>query len=255
MEPFIDTQTRPRRVQRVRHELKRRELEVLRVERLGASFVDITFTGESLADFVSDGFDDHVKFILEPVDGGEPVRRDYTPRQFDRAQRTLRIEFALHGEGAVSTWAAQARPGQRVTVGGPRGSMVVPMDHDWHLLAGDATALPAMRRRLEELPIAARVIIVAQLAQPADRQVLQAAVRPGADAELHWARTAEELVAQVRACPLPPGEGFVWAAGEAAAMASLRDVLLVEKGHPREAARVSAYWRRGSDGFHEELAD
>lgn len=250
----MDMETRPRRVQRVRHELRRRELEVLRVERLGASFVAITFVGESLADFVSDGFDDHVKFILAPEGDGEPVRRDYTPRHFDRAQRTLRIEFALHGEGAVSTWAAQARPGQRVTIGGPRGSMVVPMDFDWHLLAGDATALPAIRRRLDELPSSARTLVIAQLADAADREALQAAARKGAEVEWRWARTADELIAQVRACPLPPGEGFAWAAGEAAAMAALRDVLLVEKGHPRESARVSAYWRRGSDGFHEELA-
>ena len=48
------------RVERVRHELRRRDVEVLRVERIGASFVDITFGGDSLATFVSDGFDDHV---------------------------------------------------------------------------------------------------------------------------------------------------------------------------------------------------
>ena len=242
-----------RRVQRVRHEARRREVQVLRVQPLGASFVDITFGGESLADFVSDGFDDHVKFMLEPGDGSEPLRRDYTPRRFDRTARTLNIEFALHGDGRASAWAAQARPGQHAVIGGPRGSMVVPMDYDWHLLMGDDTALPAMRRRLDELPATARTIVLAQLAAPADRALLQGLGAPGATPELHWAATAGEMQAQLRALALPAGAGFAWAAGEAVAMAGVRDILFKEMGHPREAARVSAYWRRGSDGFHEDL--
>ena len=76
-----------RRVERVRHELKRRELAVVAVERLSPGFVAVTFAGDSLADFVSLSFDDHVKFMIEH--GGEPVRRDYTPRSFSTAQRRL----------------------------------------------------------------------------------------------------------------------------------------------------------------------
>ena len=49
-------------------------------------------------------------------------------------------------------WAAQATRVQRATIGGPRGSLVVAPDHDGHLLVGDGTALPAVTRRLEELP-------------------------------------------------------------------------------------------------------
>lgn len=246
------TPTPQRRVQRVRHELRRRELDVLRVQRLGASFVGVTLAGESLADFASDGFDDHLKLILD--DGsGESVLRDYTPRRFDRSQCTLDIEFAVHTAGQASAWAERAQPGMRAKVGGPRGSMVVPLDYEWHLLIGDATAVPAIRRRLEELPASARVVVVAQLAEAADRQWLQAAARSGLQPEWHWASSDDELVAQVRALTLPTGEGFAWAAGEARTMASVRDLLLVDKGHPREASRVSAYWRRGSHGFHEDL--
>ena len=242
-----------RHIQRVRHELLRREVEVLRVERLGASFVDVTFTGESLASFVSDGFDDHVKFMFDNGAGGEPVRRDYTPCRYDRVNRTLNIEFALHGEGEASNWASNARPGMRATIGGPKGSLIVPMGFDWHLLAGDATAVSAMRRRLRELPSTAPVRVVAQLAQRADRTLIEEAAQHALQAQLLWAETPDELVAQVRALSLPQGEGFAWAAGEAAAMAQLRDVLIGEKGHAREAARLSAYWRRGSQDFHENL--
>jgi NADPH-dependent ferric siderophore reductase len=65
--------------------------------------------------------------------------------------------------------------------------------------------------------------------------------------------TAEDLVEAVRELVLPQGEGFAWCAGEAATMARLREVLLVDKRHPREAARVAAYWKRGASDSHERL--
>lgn len=235
-----------RKVVRVRHELRKRELIVDSVTPLGEHFVSITFGGEALADFVSLGFDDHVKFMLD--DGtGEPVRRDYTPRHYDAPSRQLTIEFALHGAGAASDWARQAVVGQAAVIGGPRGSMIVPADFDWHWLVADATGLPAIRRRLEELPAGTRATVVA-LAEPGDR------ILPATQAQLdvHWADDADALVAAVHALALPAGEGYAWGGGEAAMMRRVRDVLVV-KGLPKEAMRVSAYWKHGAADFHEDL--
>ena len=236
------------RIRRVRHELRRRDVVVRSVERIGASFVSITFAGPSLGDFASDSFDDHVKFMLD-APGGEPVRRDYTPRRFDQARGELVIEFALHGHGAASTWAGQAQPGMPATIAGPRGSMVIPTDYAWHLLAGDATALPAIHRRLEELPAGPSVTLLLQVSDAADRRDFGA--RPGLTVQ--WVDGPDAMLAALRALTLPAGEGFAWAAGEAKEMARWRDVLIREKGHPREAARVAAYWRRGSSGYHDNL--
>jgi len=66
-----------RRVQRVRHEIKRRELQVARVARISPHFQRITFAGEALADFISASFDDHIKLIL-PDGSDAPPMRDYT---------------------------------------------------------------------------------------------------------------------------------------------------------------------------------
>lgn len=236
-----------RQVQRVRHELRMREVTVAGVAPLGAHFVAITFRGEALDDFVSLSFDDHVKFMFDGEDGAQ-VRRDYTPRRFDAGAGELTIEFALHGEGAASEWARQAAPGQKAVVGGPRGSMIVPMEFDWHLLAGDTTALPAMRRRLEELPAGSRVIVVAA-ASAGDRLPFAGA----AQAEVHWVDDDEALVERVRTLALPEGAGFAWGAGEAAAMRRLRAVLVEEKGIAKEAMRVSAYWKQGVADHHENL--
>lgn len=244
MDPFLSA----RRVQRVRHELRRRDVQVAGVQPLGPGFVGITFAGESLADFVSDSFDDHVKFMFTDA-RGETVRRDYTPRRIDRDRRELTIEFALHGHGVAADWARNARVGQDAVVGGPRGSMIVPTDYDWHLLAGDASALPAIHRRLEELPASTKAIVLLQIADPADRRPLASAAR----LDLLWTETSDEWLTALRALRLPAGAGYAWCAGEASAMAATRQILLAEKEHPREDMKVAAYWKHGASDFHENL--
>jgi len=239
-----------RRVQRVRHELKRRDLDVVRVATLSPHVRSITFGGEALADFVSASFDDHVKLMLDGGDG-ERVMRDYTPRHHDAAARELTIEFALHGDGPAASWAAQAEPGQHATIGGPRGSFIIPLDYQWHLLVGDETALPAIARRLEELPAGAQAIVIGQADDEADQRVFNTQ----AEVTVQWVNSASGLVDAVRALTLPAGEGYAWCAGEAAAMATLRSVLVDEKGHDRHAIRAAAYWKQGAAAHHENLGD
>lgn len=238
-----------RRVERVRHELKRRQLTVTNIEALTPHFRRVTFTDESLADFVSASFDDHVKVFVAAPDGGEPARRDYTPRSYDHAARELVIEFALHGHGPAAEWAAQAAPGHTLEIGGPKGSLIIPMDYDWHLFAGDETAFPAVARRLEQLPAEARVIAVLQAADAADRRHFTSA----AQVDITWVTTDAELLASVRALELPAGDGYAWCAGEAACMTALRRELVDVKGHPRQSIRAAAYWKRGAVGHHENL--
>jgi NADPH-dependent ferric siderophore reductase len=236
-----------RRIERIRHELQLRDLEVSHVQQLSPHFLAITLHGESLASFRSDSFDDHVKVFFGNA-SGEPARRDYTPRRFDLDRLELTLEFALHGSGAASDWARQAAVGQRLAVAGPRGSMVIPNDYDWHLLIGDTTALPAVHRRLEELPPEARVIAVLQVNDPTDRRPIARRERT----TLHWVDSVAGLQATVAGLALPEGEGFAWAAGEASAMAAVR-ALLVAKGQPKEALKVAAYWKAGAQAFHETL--
>ncbi|MBT0959985.1 siderophore-interacting protein [Denitromonas iodatirespirans] len=236
----------PRRIQRIRHELRFREVVVDRVERPTPGFARVTFSGTSLADFRSDGFDDHVKFVFDDEDGTR-VRRDYTPRHYDAARGELTLEFALHDDGPAGRWARRAQAGQTVTIAGPKGSMCVPTDYDWHLLVGDASALPAIHRRIEEMPAHSRVLAVIQ-APTADRRHLHSA----AALTLLWVADADALIDAVQALARPEGDGFAWGAGEASAMARLRDVLTRQWQLPREAMRVSSYWRIGQADFSEK---
>lgn len=238
------------RVQRVRHELKFRELRVARVQDLSPHLRAVTFTDESLADFVSPSFDDHVKLFID-AGGGATARRDYTPRSFDNSACELTLEFVLHGDGPAAAWAAQATPGQRARIAGPRGSFIIPLDYDWHLLVGDETALPAIARRLEELPADARVQVLLQVPDAVDRRALRSA----ADVQTTWVDDAGACQAWLRAWDLPPGEGYVWAAGEAGEMAALRRVLVDDKGHDKRAIRAAAYWKRGTAAPPDGLED
>lgn len=236
-----------KRIQRVRHELKPREVTVSEVRQLAPNFVSVTFKGESLHDFVSLSYDDHVKFILHDA-AGERVMRDYTPRRYDRDARELTLEFALHTEGHMTDWARQARVGQQAVIGGPKGSMIIPTDYAWHIVAGDATALPAIRRRLEELPAAADVLVLVTGEEAAALEFASAA-----RLRVQLAPTPEDIVEAFRAMRLPEGDGFIWCAGEASMARQVRDILFVDKAFPREAARISAYWKQGASAHHENL--
>jgi NADPH-dependent ferric siderophore reductase len=228
------------RVARVRHESKRRDVEVVRVDLISENFRSVTFAGESLIGFRSDGFDDHVKFILE-TDGGE-IKRDYTPRRFNPMKGELTIEFSLHGDGVVSNWAATVLPGQHAIIAGPRSSLIVPTDYAWHLLIGDDTALPAVARRLEELPSNTVAKVLLLVSDRADRRLLKSR----SVFNVTWVHSAQELLTAVREFHLPSGNGFAWCAAEAAIASTIREILVDLKGHDANAIRAAAYWRHAA---------
>jgi NADPH-dependent ferric siderophore reductase len=272
---MTSTDKNERITSRVRHPLKFRMLQVKSVKALTPSFVRITFTGDDLHDFVSASFDDHVKVFFpnpgedkptlptlgpegHPVFSGEkPLMRDYTPRRFDPQAKELDIEFVLHEAGPATTWAAQAKVGQYLGIGGPRGSTIIPMELDWHLLIGDETALPAIARRLEELPADARVAVLLQVENAEARIELASKANP----YIQWfyrdgaGNDGDALLEALRQLALPEGDGYVWAAGETAVMRAARQVLVTERGIDKSRIRAASYWRRGDQGVHENIDD
>ncbi len=267
----MNTSTSPSlAVARVRHEIKVRRLRVERIDRVSPHFLRVRFSSDALHDFISASFDDHAKLMLParpgqplvlpqpgpdglavPPGAEKPVMRDYTPRQFDQAAGTLDIEFVLHGEGVASSWVESAKPGDEAGLGGPRGSFVVPTGFDWHLLVGDESALPAIARRLEELPETAQAIVIVETADARDRRELQSPAK----LQTHWVQSGspDVLAREVQGLTLPAGEGFAWAAGEAVGIAAVRKALVEGHGLDKSRVRASAYWKRGSVGHHETL--
>ena len=159
--------SRPR-IDRVRHELKTRSVEVAEVVRLTPATVRITFTGPELADFAAPGFDDHIK-IFTPSASGATEMRDYTPR-FDPATGALVLDFVAHEAGPATRWALAARVGDKLQIAGPKGSTVITPDSGRWLLVGDETALPAIGRRIEEASPGERITSVVAVSGPEDEQ-------------------------------------------------------------------------------------
>lgn len=254
--------------------VKFRLLEVLRVTRITPHVVRITFGGEDIQGFNSEGADDHVKLLfpeegkLKPViptmgangpvlQPGEkkPDSRDYTPRRHDAVAGELDIDFVLHGSGPASSWASKAKPGDFLGVGGPKGSLFVSNDFDWYLLAGDETAIPAIGRRLEELPAGARAIVFIEVADASEEQKFDTK----ANVTLTWlhrdgaeAGTTDLLNQAIRGLDFPPGDYFAWVSGESLSMRPIRDHLLNERGTKKSWVRVTGYWKRGLSDHHHD---
>lgn len=252
--------------QRIRHELKFRMAAVVSNERITPAMARVTLTHPSFAEFPSAAYDDHVKLFFAPagtelvmpqpgpngLDWPEgaprPEGRDYTPRSFDKAKAEVVIDFVMHGDGPAASWAAAAKPGDTLGIGGPRGSFVVRDDLDYYVLIGDETALPAIGRRIEELPAGKPVLAVIEIADPAERQVFDAA----ADASVTWLPRSEgapSLLEAAKALTLPAGTGYVFIAGENSVSAAIRDHFVTERGHPTDYIKAAGYWRRGEADF------
>ncbi|WP_420381633.1 siderophore-interacting protein [Novosphingobium sp.] len=239
------TETTRHQTTRMRHETRRRTLTIATIEPLGSHMRRIVFTAPELHDFVSAAFDDHIKLFF-PDASGEKVMRDFTPRRFDTAAKTLTIDFALHDSGPATQWAALAEVGDTLDIAGPRGSTVVPDDFDWYLLIGDESALPAIGRRTEELRAGVPVITLAVVDGADDEQTFATdAAWTG-----HWVHRdggtdADLLLGALKGLTLPEGEGFVWIAAETSVAKALRTHVVDTLGHRREWTKAAGYWTNG----------
>lgn len=256
--------THPSLVQRVRHPFRARHAQLLARESVSPGFLRLTFGGPEMEGFVSSGFDDHVKFILPQqglakpnlpamvdgrphIEGERPTMRDYTPLYFDAAANTLQLDFAIHGSGPAAQWARTAEIGDWVGLAGPRGSMLIPADLQWHWFFGDETSMPAIERRLAELPAGVKAVVRVRLADPADQRLWASA----ADLDLQW---VDSLSSALDALEIPEDDGFIWAAGENRLMAELRKQVLAKPGANPRHMRIASYWKQGEGGHHEELS-
>jgi len=187
----------------------------------------------------------------------QPVVRTITVRHADPAARELAVDIAVHGEhGVAGPWAATAQPGQPLYVMGPSGAYAPDPSADWHLLAGDETALPAISVALEALPANAIGQVFIEVADPEDEVSLIAPegvqinwLYRGGRADLVGEDRAGDfapLVEAVKTAFWMPGQVHAFIHGEAqAVMHNLRHYIRKERGVDAKWASISGYWRRG----------
>jgi NADPH-dependent ferric siderophore reductase len=251
--------------------VKRREdltSHILRVV-LGGSGFD-TFTPSKFTDsyvklvFVADDVD--MASLPQPLTldsfadlpaAKRPVVRTLTVRRADPAAREIAIDVVVHGEhGAAGLWAATAEPGQPVYLMGPSGAYTPDPAADWHLLAGDETALPAISVALEALPANAIGQAFIEIAGPEDEIPLTAPqgvqinwIYRGGRADLIGEDRAGDfapLIEAVKSAPWLPGQVHAFVHGEAqAVMHNLRPYIRKDRQVDAKWASISGYWRRG----------
>lgn len=241
---------------------------VLRTERLTPHMIRVVLGGADLAGFAAGEYTDHYVKLLFPQPGVSypepldmeriradfpreqwPTTRTYTVRAWDPEAVELTLDFVHHGDkGLAGPWAAGARPGDEISFMGPGGAYAPRAGADWHLLAGDESALPAIAASLERIPEGAPVRVFVEIEGPEEEQELPT---PG-DAKVVWLHrgggpVGELLVEAVQKLEFPEGEVHAFVHGEAGFVKALRRHLRVERGLPMERLSISGYWRRGRD--------
>jgi hypothetical protein len=152
-----------------------RELQVLRVEDVTPTMRRLVLGGDQLEpferdgfelpEFVSLGFDDHVKiFFPDPVSGRHvlptqlarriewsddpaPIARSYAVRSFDGTE--VAIDVVVHSAGVATAWALACARGDPIWLAGPKMGMLLPE-------STDCCCSPATRRRCPRSHAASR---------------------------------------------------------------------------------------------------
>ncbi len=128
---------------------------------------------------------------------------------------------------------------------------------DVHVLVGDETALPAIGRRLEELPPQARALVVLDVEDEAYGYPLASAAQlevvkvPVGDP----ASRADRIIEALRNLRYPAGSCFTWVAAETHVARAVRQYLMSERGIDKRWIKAAGYWRRGAVGTHETITD
>lgn len=253
--------------------------EVVRTEELTPHVIRVVLGGAGFDTFKPNDFTDaYVKivFVAPDIDveslpqpltldsfkalapEQQPPVRTYTVRYVDHERREIWIDFVVHGEhGVAGPWAAAAKPGQPAYLMGPSGAYRPDPAADWHLMAGDEAAVPAISAALEALPDNAIGWVFLEVAGPDDEIPLK---KPDG-VEVRWiyrggradlvpedqAGDHAPLIAAVKETLWPAGQVQVFIHGEAqTVMHNLRPYIRKERGvDAKWASSISGYWRRG----------
>src|SRR5271170_5310023 len=260
------SETTTNRADRARPARPQAVLSVLRREQLSPHTVRITAGGQGFDALRMNDFTDKYAKILfvdpglgltPPYDLAAlreslppdrwPVTRTYTLRRADVERQQLAIDFVVHGdEGIAAPWAARAEPGDVLTMSGAGGAYRPDPGCDWHLLAGDESALPAICSALEALPGDARGIAYLETCDPGE--YLDAT--PPSGIEVVWLHRPEpggqpQLIADaLLAGPWLSGRADVFAHGERESMKAIRSALKARMGDGDQLS-LSGYWAAG----------
>ena len=177
------------------------------------------------------------------AEDGSKVRRRYSIRAFDRERGLIEIVVVMHGDGPGMRWASSARKGMDIEGIAPRGKITIEPDADWHLFAGDATAVPGSFAMMERLPSGKQAFGFFLVDSPQERLPF------GATGSVQWrygepSIGAGSLLNAFQEIESRSGAGHAYLAGEVGLVTSLKAELL-NQGWSPEQISGKAYWNQG----------
>jgi NADPH-dependent ferric siderophore reductase len=196
--------------------------------------------------------------LLLAETNGDFLKRHYTIRHVDRAARHVTFDFVLHGDTPGASWAKGVKPGDEIDALGPRGHVWLHYEADWHLFAGDETALPAISAMLEGLKPGDAATAIIEVENRSEEQKLATP----ANAHITWLHRngpphpgSKPLIDALARVAIP-GDRKVHAylAGETSTVRALRHDLIA-RGLPKERISAEGYWRPGRVGSHDHVDD
>ncbi|OJU94369.1 MAG: NADPH-dependent ferric siderophore reductase [Solirubrobacterales bacterium 67-14] len=256
--------------------------EVLATENLTPHMIRIVLGADELREFPVGEFTDHyVKLQLPPPGAGyeapfDPVeirqnlpkdqwhrQRTYTVREADPEAGTITVDFITHGSGLAGPWAEAARPGDRLQLVGPGGAYAPDPEADWHLLAGDEAAIPAIAAALPRLPAGVPAFVILEVEDETEQRGLEAraGLSTPAGLRLTWihrdgaGHTDEPRILNlIESLDLPEGRGQAFVHGEAGMVREVRRHLANERGMDLGQLSATGYWkyRRTEEGWRED---
>lgn len=236
---------------------------ILSIDRLTPTMTEVRLSGETLAGFRPSGFTDEYVDLLFPRPDTEypepfdldavhaalpptrwPAVRSFTVRRWDAHTKVMTVDVATHHrDGVAGQWARTARPGDPVLIRTRGGTFAPDPLAEWHLFAGDQTALPAIAAALEALPADASGHVLVEVP---DRESRIALATPSG-VMLTWVCTGvavpgRKLVEAVRGVELPFADIEAFVRGEAAFVTRVRRLLLNDRRLRQHRVSASAYW-------------
>ncbi|MFE6767793.1 siderophore-interacting protein [Streptomyces fimicarius] len=246
-------------------------LEVRRRELLTPGSACVTLGGPGVRDLVAGGGDQAVRLFF-PREGQSGLRmptasneawmvqvmlmpkavrpwvRNLTVRRLRPAEQEIDIEFALHGDSAMSSWVRRVRPGDPAGIFDLGTMYRLPEHARGRMLVADESALPAVLSILENDQDPPPTEVFVEVATAAD--VRSVATRAGV--RIHWLsrddaslRPGTRALEAVRAAELPEGPLYAWVAGESRLATGVRRHLVDDRAVPKQNIAFYGYWRQG----------
>ena len=258
----MNSNTEPGRVRRSPPPFRR--VTVAAVTRLNPRLVRVTFTGAELDGLIVTEPGASIRLLLPRRDASElvvptwrgnefllpngikPAIRTFTPSLMDSTSPVLELDIVVHGHGVASEWAETVRVGDLAAVSGPGRGHAIDVNASDYIVAGDESAIPAIRQLLEALPARHPTIAYLEVASPdgcVDFAVADHVTVEWLDAATDQPPGTAMADAAI-AAPTSLTTHF-WVAGEAAAVQRVRKHLFTQREFPRAQTTIRGYWKHG----------